>query len=233
MPRPLRRIILALAAGVVVLLLVSPYAVHYLQANSAPGEAARLAAEVGVRPGTTVAEIGAGDGLLAISMARLLGPGGRMIATELGDAQRRAIRDAATRAGLANVTVLAATEHETNLPAGCCDTIYMQRVYHHLTDPAGVIASARRALRPEGALAIMEFEPNFLRNFFKPRGIPRNGHGVTQDALIGEMQRFGFRLRTRSSAWPDGMYLAIFVPAEAGPATRPRQARRAFALYAD
>ncbi len=233
MPRPLRRIIVPVAAGFVLLLLASPYAVHYLQANAAPGEAVRLAAEVGVRPGMTVAEIGAGDGRLAIEMARLVGGRGQMLATELGDGQQRAIRDAATRAGLPNLTVLAAAEHETNLPAGCCDAIYMQRVYHHLADPAGVIASARRALKVNGTLALMEFEPNVLRNFFAPRGIPRKGHGVTKEALVAEMQAFGFRLRNRLSAWPDGMYLAIFIPAASGPVTRPREARRAFALYAD
>ncbi len=233
MPRPLRRIVLPLAAGFVLLLLVSPYAVHYLEANAAPGEAVRLAAEVGVRPGMTVAEIGAGDGRLAVEMARLLGTRGQMIATELGDRQQQAIRDAATRARLSNLTVVAAGEHETHLPAGCCDAIYMQRVYHHLADPAAVIGSARRALKTDGTLALMEFEPNVLRNLFAPRGIPRKGHGVTKETLVGEMQAFGFRLRNRLSAWPDGMYLAIFMPATAGPVTRPREARRAFALYAD
>jgi len=38
--------------------------------------------------------------------------------------------------------VLPAGEHATNLPAGCCDAVFMRRVYHHLSDPEGIAAAS-------------------------------------------------------------------------------------------
>ena len=47
------------------------------------GEAARLAELLRVRPGATVADIGAGNGSMAVEMARLVGRDGVVYATEL------------------------------------------------------------------------------------------------------------------------------------------------------
>src|SRR6266436_6163397 len=37
---------------------------------------------------------------------------------------------------LGNVIVVESKEADTNLPAGCCDAIFLRHVYHHLTKPA-------------------------------------------------------------------------------------------------
>ena len=62
------------------------------------------------------------------------------------------IRQAASEAGSGNVTVLQAGERATNLPAACCDAIFMRRVYHHLSEPSPIVASIHEALRPGGRL---------------------------------------------------------------------------------
>ena len=47
------------------------------------GEAAALAAALAVVPGMRVADVGAGDGAMAAALARIVGPAGRVFATEL------------------------------------------------------------------------------------------------------------------------------------------------------
>lgn len=229
----LRRTVITVVAAIFVFFAAAVPAIYYLEARNRPAEATRLATELGIRPGMTVAEIGAGSGGMAVEVARFVATGGgQVIATELGERRLSAIRDAARRAKLANVVVIAAGEHETNLPADCCDAIYMQRVYHHLTDPAGVIASARRALRPGGRLGVIDFEPGPIRNLWTPRGVPdRGGHGVPTDALVREMRSFGFTLRNGFEAWPDGEYLAVFTTT-GDRGSRPRRATRVIPLLA-
>lgn len=228
-----RRTVLTVVAAIFVSFAAAVPAIYYLEARNRPAEAARLATELGIRPGMTVAEIGAGSGAMAVEVARLVGAGGgQVIATELGDRRLSAIRDAARHAKLANVVVIAAGEHETNLPADCCDAIYMQRVYHHLTDPAGVIASVRRALRPGGRLGVIDFEPGPIGNLWTPPGVPdRGGHGVPTGTLVREMRSFGFTLRNDFIAWPDAEYLAVFTTATDSQ-SRPRGAIRAVPLLA-
>jgi cyclopropane fatty-acyl-phospholipid synthase-like methyltransferase len=69
-------------------------------------EADRLADLLALARGMTVAEIGAGDGDFALAVAERVGPGGRVLATELEAEKRDEIRAAAKQAGLANVEVL-------------------------------------------------------------------------------------------------------------------------------
>ncbi len=213
MSKTLRRTLVAAAAGIVVLGGAAS-AMFYLEARERPAEAARLVAELGVGPGTTVAEIGAGNGALAVEVARLVGQSGQVIATELGEDHLSAIRDAGRRARLANLTVVPAAEHETNLPAGSCDAIFMQRVYHHLADPAGVIASARRALKPGGRLAIIDFEPHGLGSLWGSNGGTNHREGIAKEVLVREMQSFGLTLRDGFVPWGDNHFLAVFTVAE-------------------
>jgi ubiquinone/menaquinone biosynthesis C-methylase UbiE len=209
-PRWLRFLIFG-AALLAVLGVGGGWTLHYLEARDRPARAARLAEALGIGPGARVAEIGAGAGEMAVEMARIVGPSGEVIATEVRESQLEDIRRAARRAGLTNVTVLLAGEHDSNLPAGCCDAVYMQRVYHHLTDPAGVIASIARALKPEARLAVLDFEPSWIANHSKPAGVrDRGGHGVPKEMLLREMKEFGFQAVGEIEPFGDEVYLAVF-----------------------
>src|SRR5688500_2913620 len=55
-------------------------------------DAARLAKALGLAAGQTVADIGAGSGELTVALARVVGPTGRLYATELESDKIRAIR---------------------------------------------------------------------------------------------------------------------------------------------
>ena len=125
-------------------------------------EAERLAQVAGVVPGLSVAEIGAGTGRFTAAMARKVGPAGKVFSTELDPDRRRAIRDRATAAGLQNVTVLEAAAGATNLPDACCDVVFLRNVYHHIQQPERFAASIARAVKPEGAIVVIDFEPGAL-----------------------------------------------------------------------
>jgi ubiquinone/menaquinone biosynthesis C-methylase UbiE len=107
-----------------------------------------------IKPGSTVAEIGAGHGQMVVRMAKRVGPTGRIFATEVDPALIEQIRERVRSTGLNNVTVVTATSTDSGLPAGCCDAAYMIGVYHHITDPAPTDASIFRALKPGGRLLI-------------------------------------------------------------------------------
>ncbi len=113
-----------------------------------------------LREGMTVGEIGAGRGWLTVEVARRVGPSGRVYSTELNAARLSDIRQAVGEGGLSNVTVLEAGERATNLPAGCCEAIFMRRVYHHLSEPSAILASIHEALKPDGRLARPQLDPS-------------------------------------------------------------------------
>lgn len=172
-------------------------------------EAEEVVRRLGIRSGMRVADVGAGSGWLAVEVARRVGPDGHVFATELGEEQRQEIRESAEAAGLTNMTVVAAAERETGLPAACCDVIYLRNVYHHVADPNPFNSSLYASVAPGGRLAIIDFEP---RGIFGLGAGPadRGGHGVSRASVRDELEAAGFRLVEVDARWGRLGYLLVF-----------------------
>jgi ubiquinone/menaquinone biosynthesis C-methylase UbiE len=174
------------------------------------GEPRRLATLLELQPGMTVAEIGAGDGKIAVEMGRMVGERGHLYATELSESKRAQIASRVERAALHNVTILEAGEHTTHLPDACCEAIYMRLVYHHFTDPSGVDASMRRALKPGGRVVVVDFTPRWYLTG-NPSGIAnRGGHGVPEAVVESEMKAAGFTVERKVENYGHGRFAVVF-----------------------
>jgi len=181
------------------------------RANADPAdEIKRLAALMEWKPGTIVADIGAGDGNHAFAAAQIVGPSGKVFATEIDQDKLANLRSEVTKRHLTNIIVLESKDADTNLPPECCDAIFLRRVYHHLTKPAEFDAALIHSLKPGGRLAIIEFPP---RSGLEPvEGVPANrgGHGIPQEIAVQELTAAGFRIARTVNDWPQGDYLLLF-----------------------
>jgi ubiquinone/menaquinone biosynthesis C-methylase UbiE len=175
-------------------------------------EAALLAERLAIGPGAVVADVGAGKGELAVELARLVGPGGRVYATELDADLRSAIAERAAEAGLVNVVVVEAKLEETGLPDGCCDALFMRGVYHHLSAPEPILASIGRALRPHGRFAVVDFRPTRWLALWTPKDVPadRGGHGVPPEVVVREAEAAGFEQISLDEDWPASRLIAHY-----------------------
>ena len=198
-----------LAAALFCAALAGAFALQRANADAAD-EIKRLAAVMEWKPGSIVADIGAGDGKYAFAAAQIVGPSGKVFATEIDQGKLASLRSEVTKRHLTNVTILESKDADTNLPADCCDAIFLRRVYHHLTKPAEFDAALIRSLKPGGRLAIIEFPP---RSSLDPvEGVPANrgGHGISKDVAIQELTAAGFRIKSTVDSWPQGDYLLLF-----------------------
>jgi ubiquinone/menaquinone biosynthesis C-methylase UbiE len=157
-------------------------------------DAARLTKALDLTAGRTVADIGAGAGELTVALARVVGPTGRLYATELESDRLRAIRSAADAAGLKNVTVLEAHATRTNLPDRCCDALVVRFVYHHFENPSLINRSLYQSLKPGGRLAIIDFQPDSAESADPARRSDGAQHGVTPATVVCELREAGFEL---------------------------------------
>ncbi|HEX4933418.1 MAG TPA: hypothetical protein VFV33_09580, partial [Gemmatimonadaceae bacterium] len=113
MSRP--RLLTLLACAVLLILLAAAgrtLAFHVLPVEWT-GEAGRLAEVLQLVPGAVVADIGAGDGEMAVALAGAVGSHGVIYATEMTPEQRAAIAGAAREAGAAQVRVVTAQARGT------------------------------------------------------------------------------------------------------------------------
>ena len=155
-------------------------------------DAARLTKALELTAGRSVADIGAGAGELTVALARVVGPTGRLYATELESGRLRGIRRAADSAGVKNVTVLEAHATRTNLPDRCCDALILRHVYHHIKNPVLMNKSLYQALKPGGRLAIIDFEPDSAESADPTRRSDGEQHGVTPATVVRELREAGF-----------------------------------------
>jgi len=178
---------------------------------SASDEIPKLAALMDWKQGTVVADIGAGDGSYAFAAVEHVGATGKVFATEIDAEKLKALRTEVKKRNLQNVAVIESGEAEANLPASCCDAIFLRRVYHHLTKPLEFDASLIRSLKPGGKLAIIDFPPH--PEYGKVNGVPkdREDHGIQQKILIEELNKAGFQLEKVVDDWPANNYCVLFV----------------------
>jgi ubiquinone/menaquinone biosynthesis C-methylase UbiE len=178
---------------------------------SASDEIPKLAALMEWKPGTVVADIGAGDGSYAFEALERVGGTGKVFATEIDAEKLKALRAEVKKRELQNFIVVESGEAVTNLPEGCCDAIFLRRVYHHLTKPLEFDASLIRSLKPGGKLAIIDFPPH--PEYGKVKGVPkdREDHGIVQKILIEEVTKSGLQLEKVVDDWPTSDYCILFV----------------------
>jgi tRNA A58 N-methylase Trm61 len=151
----------------------------------------RLVAALGIRPGSTVGEIGAGSGALTVAMAREVGPEGRVYSNELDTRRLDDIARAVKAAAVTNVTVVEGRPADTNMPDGCCAALFMRDVFHHVEDRAAMSRSLLATLTPGGRLGVLDFPP-------------RGSHGIRADEVRTTLEQAGFvdvRLDSSGSRW--------------------------------
>ncbi len=113
---------------------------------------------LGLRPGMTAADIGAGTGLFLAPFAHAVGAEGRVYAVEISPRFLEHLRARAAREGLEQVQVVTGSEISPELPPGSVDVAFVCDTYHHFTHPQAMLAGLRHALRPGGALVVIDFE---------------------------------------------------------------------------
>src|SRR5271154_1422065 len=74
-----------------------------------------------LKPGSTVADIGAGSGWFSVRAARRVGPNGRVIAEDINPKYLASIADRAKREHLANIEPLLGTPDDPKLAPGSLD----------------------------------------------------------------------------------------------------------------
>jgi predicted methyltransferase len=173
------------------------------EAEEAPTRALRI---VSVTAGSTVADVGAGSGYFTERLARLVGPSGRVYATDIQPGMLRLLEQRIARARLSNVTPILGEPDDPKLPALAIDLVLMVDVYHELGAPQRVLGHLRKALKPGGRLVLIEYKGEDPSIPILP------SHKMTVAQAKIEVEHEGYRLAAVDSSLPR-QHVLTFVPA--------------------
>lgn len=111
-----------------------------------------------LKPGMTIADVGAGTGLFTRLMAPGVGPEGTVYAVDIAKTFVDHTVISSRVRGLTQVKGIVCTADDAKLPENSVDLVFICDTYHHFEFPAKTMASIHRALKPDGRLVILDFE---------------------------------------------------------------------------
>lgn len=141
-----------------------------------------------LRPGMTVADLGAGTGYFSRYLATAVGPQGVVLAVEIEPTLLVHLRERAEAEHGDNVVPVLASADNPRLPAAGVDLILIADTYHHLDHRTRYLPLLRRALRPGGRIAVVDWKAGEL-----PQGPPPE-HKLARERVIEEMRGAGLAL---------------------------------------
>jgi SAM-dependent methyltransferase len=149
---------------------------------------------LGIEPGKSVADIGAGSGWFTVRAARRVTNSGTVYAVDINPKAIRYIGQRAERENLANVETILSTSDDPRLPPDSVDSVLLLKTYHEVAHPVVLLSNLRAALRPGARVGIIDRNGN------------GSNHGVDKKIVLQEAAQAGYKLVNESDfVKDDGM----------------------------
>lgn len=152
-----------------------------------------LIASLGLRPGSTVADVGTGVGYLLSYLVASVGPQGTVIGEDIFPDFLSKAQEKIKAAGWLNVRTVLGTERDPKLPPSQIDVVLVVDTYHHLNYPIEMLKNVRRGLKPRGQFIIVDY--------YRSRTHPgtsiedlREHIRLDRDEVVAEVSAQDFRL---------------------------------------
>ena len=165
----------------------------------------RVVRELEIKPGSTIADLGAGVGYFTWRLADAVGPTGKVIAVDIQPGMIERLRQNLAERGITNVQPVLASEEDPRLPPNSVDLVLLVDVYHELQQPERTMAHVRRALKADGRLVLIEYRK-------EDPDIPIHPlHKMTVGEVRQEIEPIGFRFDELLDFLPT-QHIVIFKP---------------------
>lgn len=135
-----------------------------------------------IQEGTTVADIGAGEGYYTVRLAERVGKKGRVLAQDIDRAALERLGSRVERERLDNVSIKPGEPDDPRLPNASFDRIFLIHVYRELDEPYAFLWRLRPALKPGGKVIVVDVDR------------ATDQHGIPPALLFCEFNALGFRL---------------------------------------
>jgi SAM-dependent methyltransferase len=132
------------------------------------GEAEQVMELARIKPGMSVADVGAGEGYYTVRLAPAVGAKGRVLAEDIMPSVRDALSDRVQREDLENVAVKLGAPDNPMLPAQSFDRVFLVHMYHEVQSPYAFLWHLRDGVRPDGLVVVVDSNRPVKRHGIPP-----------------------------------------------------------------
>ena len=146
------------------------------------GEAKKVMDLANVRPGMTVADIGAGEGYYTVRLSERVGAGGRVLAQDIDRSALERLGSRVERDRIDNVSIKLGSPDDPHLPIDSFDRIFLVHMYHEVEEPYAFLWRLWPALTEGGQVIVVDSNR------------ATDQHGIPPLLLSCEFEAVGYRL---------------------------------------
>ncbi len=150
----------------------------------------RVVEAIGLKPGDTVAEIGAGSGYWLVRLSEAVGEHGRVYAVEVENELVEELRSFVAERELSNIVVVLGRYEDPLLPDASIDVAMTSLTYHHIEDRPEYFTALHQDLSPRGRVVHLDGRDDLPIPF---RWLASKGHWSNIDAMNNEMRSAGYQ----------------------------------------
>jgi len=148
-----------------------------------------LVAALAVKPGQSLCDFGCGNGFYTFPLAKQVGAKGKVYACDIQPEMLELLKREGAKHDVGDVVVpVLCSETDPKLADASIDLALLVDVYHELAWPAEVLAALKKALKPDGQLAIVEFRLE------DPEVPIKLEHKMTKKQLVKELDANGYEV---------------------------------------
>ncbi len=155
----------------------------------------KLLRNMEIEANDTIADIGAGSGYHVFKMATIARKG-IIYAVDIQDEMLTELRKNKENTKNKNVRIIKGGDKSVNLQENSVDKVLLVDVYHEFNFPIEMIASIKKALRPDGKLFLIEYRG-------EDDSVPiKKVHKMTEEQAVKEMEAAGMKLERNIANLP-------------------------------
>ncbi len=153
----------------------------------------KLVEALKLQPGQTIADIGAGSGILSVMMAKQVGEAGKILAVDVQQEMLDLLDKKLTELGIKNVEGRLGTEKTPQLEPASIDLAIMVDVYHEFAFPYEMMSEIAKSLKPGGRVVFVEYRKE------DPEVPIKLVHKMTQAQVKKEINQPEFQLKWKET----------------------------------
>ncbi len=165
-----------------------------------------IVADLHLRPGMVVADIGSGSGIFSRPLAKGIVPDGKVIAVDIDPGLLSYVKERAAKENIPNIETHLGQADDAALPGQIVDLAFIHDVLHHIEHRDVYLKNLAKYIQPDGRIVVIDMNSNDPDNSHRnqPEMI------ITREQIEQWMAAAGFHLAEEFNLFPGKKYFLAF-----------------------